>query len=245
MRIFAFFALTFCLVACQTVTPAPSLAPTGAASPSPALTATPSPVPATSMPTATLAPAPRFFTEDFNGALPYWSMMQVDTGGNAAASTPDSGYLDFDLRAPDQWAYALYGARTYDDVHIEAQVEVRAGDDGSVGLLCRYDAKSGWYEFNIYADQTYTLLYGHWLADGVAQYLTMVRTTSEKIKTGSNEIGLLCEGDTLTPFINGVQMRKWPDTKYGLTKGNIGLLAASFVDVPFDAAFDWVKVSGP
>lgn len=233
------------LTACRPATTPAPLSPTESVAPSPELTATSSPVPATPTSTATLAPAPRFFTEDFNGEIPYWSIVQIDNGGSSVTPGTDSGFLLFNLPASNQWVYALYGSKSYTAVRIDAQVEVRTGEDGSVGIVCRYDEKKGWYEFNIYADQTYTLLYGHWLADGVPQYLTMVRATSEKIKPGTNEIGLSCEGHTLTPFINNVQMRKKPDTKYGLTDGEIGVSAASFADVPFSAAYDWVKVSQP
>ena len=247
MRRLSFFPLIGFLVlaACQPTTASTPLASTRTAAPSPKKTATPSLVPATATPTATPAPPQRFFTEDFNGELPYWSIVQVDNGGSNVTPGTSSGFLTFDLSTPNQWVYALYGAQSYADVRVDAQIEVHTGQDGSVGIVCRYDKKKGWYEFNIYADQTYTLLFGRWLADGVPQYLTMVRTTSEKIKAGANEIGLLCEGDTLTPFINNVQMRKWPETKYGLTDGEIGVSGASFTDVPFRATYDWVKVSRP
>jgi len=61
----------------------------------------------------------------------------------------------------------------------------------------------------------------------------------------SNEIGLLCQGSTLTPFINGVQMRSWQEDKFGLKKGKIGLSAASFESIPLTVAYDWFKVSQP
>ena len=53
----------------------------------------------------------------------------------------------------------------------------------------------------------------------------------------------MCQGNTLTPFINGVQMRIWQENKFGLKEGKIGISAASFADVPFTTAYDWVKVS--
>ena len=103
----------------------------------------------------------------------------------------------------------------------------------------------GWYEFNVYADQTYVLLFGQWLAQGVARYTPLFRNGSEKIKADANEIGLLCQGNTITPFINGVQMRSWQDNKFGLKTGKIGISAASFGSGPFTVAYDWLKVSQP
>ncbi len=196
-------------------------------------------------PTQTLQPAPRTFTEEFDGNMPYWSFLQIDNGQLAGDPIIDSGFLVFDLQAPNQWVYALYDGQEYADVRVDAKVEASTAGDGGLGLVCRYDEKSGWYEFNIFADQTYEILFGQWLAHGVARYTPLVRIESEKIRANVNEIGLLCEGNTLTPFINGTQMRKWQDQKIGLKGGVIGVSASSFNDIPLQIAVDWVKVSEP
>lgn len=206
---------------------------------------TPTVPPPTSTPTATLPPARRDFTEEFNGSLPYWSFTQVDNGNPFPGPSVEAGYLIFNLPASNQWAYALYDGSDYTDVRVDARVEVRAGSDGAVGVVCRYSEENGWYEFNVYADQTYTILFGQWLTQGVARYMPVFKSSSSKIQNGTNEIGLLCQGDVLTPFINGVRMRQWEEQRYGLQKGRIGISASSFQNVPLIAAFDWVKVSEP
>ena len=76
-------------------------------------------------------------------------------------------------------------------------------------------------------------------------YTPLFQGKSEKIATDTNDIGLECQGNTLTPFINGVQMRRWQEQKFGLLSGQVGLSASSFQDIPFTIAFDWVKVSEP
>jgi hypothetical protein len=229
--------------ACQTVTVAPV---SSAESSIPASTPTkPESSPTSPAPTQTLQPAPRTFTEEFDGNVPYWSFLQIDNGHLAADPITDGGFLVFDLPAPNQWVYALYSGQEYADVRVDAKVEARTTGDGGLGLVCRYDEKSGWYEFNIFADQTYEILFGQWLAHGVARYTPLVRIQSEKIQASVNEIGLLCEDNTLTPFINGTQMRKWQDQKIGLKNGMVGISASSFNDIPLQIAFDWVKVSEP
>ena len=240
----ALLGLTLLMAACRPSTGAP---PSPAQTDAPSLepTAIPSRIPVTPTLTATLAPAPRFFTEQFGGSLPYWAFLQIDNGQPATGPSAEGGFLVFDLSAPNQWVYALYGGPDYEDVRLDAQVEVRSGRDGAIGLVCRYSEKDGWYELNVYADQTYELLFGQWLTQDVARYTPIYRGNSEKIKSDANEIGLLCEGDTLTPFINGVQLRKWQDRKYALKRGKIGISAASFEDVPFMSAYDWGKVSEP
>jgi hypothetical protein len=195
--------------------------------------------------TATLAPAPLAFTEQFNGSLPYWTFQQVDNGHPAADPNVENGFLVFDLTGPNQWVYALYNTPPYADVRVDAQTDLPASGTGAFGIVCRYSEEQGWYEFNIYTDKTYVLLFGQWLAQGVARYTPLFRNGSEKIKTDANQIGLLCQGNLITPFINGVQMRSWQDNKFGLKTGKIGISAASFGNGPFTIAYDWLKVSQP
>lgn len=243
-----FLSLT---AACQTAAPPLPPLPTAAAPFPPTSTAVPlvqstaTLTPPPPSPTVTLAPAPRDFTEEFEGSLPYWAFLQVDNGVPFSGPSVEAGYLVFDLGSSNQWAYALYGGPDYTDIRLDAKVEVRAGNDGAVGLVCRYSEKSGWYEFNVYSDQTYTLLSGQWLTPGVARYTPLFKGYSGKVLAGTNQLGLLCQGNVLTPYINGVQMRQWQEQKVGLQQGTIGISVSSFQDVPFTAAFDWVKVSEP
>jgi len=230
------FVLSIFLFACQPTVTSTPLPPTQTVAPT--LEAT-----ATLEPTATLPPAPRDFTEEFNSASPYWSTFGTNN------IEPDielqNGFLVFNLAQTNDWTDSIYNAQNYQDVRVDAQVEVRAGNDGTVGVVCRYSQTNGWYEFNIYADQTYVLMVGQWLSPGIARYTPLHRTSSEKIRPGMNQIGLICQGNSLTPYINNVRMIVYEDNKVGLKDGNIGLTASSFADVPFVAAFDWVKVSEP
>jgi hypothetical protein len=206
-------------------------------------TLTPSPIPPTG--TATPLPALRIFKEEFADASPYWDTLQVDTGQAAAPPEVDLGFLVFDLPAPNQWVFAVYRPFEYADVRLGAAVQIRAGSGGIPGLICRYDKDGGWYEFDIHEDQTYVLLYGKWLADGIVRYTPIFQAQSEKILPGENEIGLLCEGDTLTPYINGTQLRRHQEKNFGLTTGKIGVTAASFEDAPATVAYDWVQAALP
>jgi hypothetical protein len=237
--------LTILVAACRPAATATPLPPTQAQPPSPAAEASPSPSPVPAAPTGTFAPAPLAFTEQFDGDLPYWTFQQIDNGEPAAVPGTEGGFLVFDLMGRDQWFYALYRVPAYTDIRVDAQVEVRAGGTGAFGIVCRYAEQQGWFEFNIYADQTYELLFGQWLSPGLARYTPLFSGESEKIKADANEIGLLCQGNTLTPFINGTQMRRWQDTRVGLKQGQVGISVASFESVPFTIAYDWLKVSEP
>jgi hypothetical protein len=206
-------------------------------------TATPGSVSPTRTPTP--PPGPRDFTETFDTGLPYWAFLQIDNGLPAAAPQTRDGFLIFDLPAPNQWAYALYGGHAYSDVTVETEIQSRTGGDGAAGIICRYDEKKGWYELNIYEDQTYQLLFGQWLAAGIARYTPLYRGQADVIQNDYNALGLECRGNMLTPFINGVQMRRWQELKFALQSGLIGLTVASFDDSPFTIAFDSLKISEP
>ena len=231
------FIFSVFLLGCQPTKSTP-LPPTETVTSPPEATATLEPTT-----TPVQVPAPRDFTENFDSSSSYWTTFGTNN------VVPDiqlqNGFLVFNLSKTNTWADTIYDAQTYQDVRVDAQVEVRAGNDGTVGIVCRYNPTNGWYEFNIYADQTYTIMYGQWLSPGIARYTPLHITGSEKIKTGANQIGLVCQGDALTPYINNVRMITYEDNKVGLKDGNVGLTASSFSDVPFVAAFDWVKVSEP
>ena len=175
----------------------------------------------------------------------HWSFVEVNADPAQALPQIKSGFLQFDLAAPNQWMYGIYDAYDYADVQVDADVQVRGGEYATPGVLCRYDKSKGWYELDVLEGQTYVLLFGQWLADGVARYTPLVRAQSEKIQPGENEIGLLCQGDTLTPFINGTQLRRRQETMIGLTSGKVGVAASAFEQVPVVIAYDWVKVDEP
>ncbi len=238
-----FLLIAFVGAGCQPVTE-PTLVAPETAPPSPKPSNTPSPSATATLPTATLGPAPRTFTQNFDGNLNYWSFVQVDNGSEAPDPQIKAGYLRFDLSAPNQWQYGIYGPQSYSDVQVEAQVSI-GGTKGAAGVVCRYSQKGGWYELDVYPDQTYVLLYGQWLAPGVARYTPMVHSQSEKIGPDQNTIGLRCQGNILTPLINGVQMRQRQDNTFGLTTGQVGISVASFEDAPVAVLYEWVKVSLP
>jgi hypothetical protein len=55
----------------------------------------------------------------------------------------------------------------------------------------------------------------------------------------------VCQDDVLTPYVNGVQLRKRLEKTYVLTDGQVGVTAASFEDVPLTISYDRLSVSEP
>jgi hypothetical protein len=200
---------------------------------------------ATSTGLPTVGPAPRHFTEDFNSQPSHWVFVQADNGQTFPGPSVRDGFLVFDLAAANEWGYALYDAHSYTAVTVETQVQSRTAGDGAAGLVCDYDENKGWYEFNIFANQTYQLLFGQWLSKGVVRYTPLYQGESQAIRNDVNQLALECQGNLLAPSINGESLRKLPEQRFGLKAGRIGLSASSFTDAPFTIAFDWVKVAEP
>jgi hypothetical protein len=208
----------------------------------------PATVTPTIIPTEVLSPtpSPRFFTENFDMIPPAWSIIQ--TGNEASPQIKaKGGALTFELDASYTWTYAIYGAHDYADVRIDASFESLGTSSEATGLVCRYSEQNGWYEFNISTDGTYNVLYGQWMAQGIASYIPIANDATEYLKPGEtqHELGLVCQQNTLLLYINQKLFRKVDVTRYGLTEGKVGLAVSSFESTPVISAFDWVEVNEP
>lgn len=209
-------------------------------------TVTPSTVPS---PTVTVTPPPpeRYFTEEFDIAPAHWSTLYASGDSSRVNLLNDNGILTFEIYGQNTWLYVVYGAFEYEAVHIETHVESRGSLVNTTGLVCHYDEQDGWYEFNISNDGTYNVLYGQWLAEGIASYAPILNDVSNQIASGNsiNEIGLDCYENILQLYVNSKIIRKLDVAHIGLTGGKIGLALGSFEEAPVILAFDWVKVSEP
>jgi hypothetical protein len=239
------------LTACQSATPTPtsatSLFPTS--TPLPTLSPdTPTPEPTA---TQTFEPSPtalpRFFTNEFDSSLAGWVILQAGNDSVPNVRT-ENGALLLQMDSPFTWLYALYGPEDYADIRIDAQFQNRAGTPASVGLVCRYSEEQGWFEFNVTTDGTYNILYGTWLTVGIAEYFPVADDASSTFiqPSGATQtIGLLCEENILTLYVNEIVLRRVDVERFELTDGNTGLTVSSYENTPVIAAFDWVKISDP
>jgi hypothetical protein len=234
------------MTACQSATPAPvaTLAPTETPSPSPVPpTDTPSVTPS---PQPTVTPFPMFFTDEFDASSAAWTMLQA--GSDAVPNIAvENSRLIVQTDAPYAWIYSLYGPQEYGDVRIDTKFVNNALSPASAGLICRYSDTDGWLEYNVTTDGTYNLLYGEWLASGVANYLPVVNGSSNAIPQSGIElqIGLICSGTTATLLINDTVIRNADVSRFELASGKVGLAASSYENTPVIVSFDWFKVSEP
>lgn len=236
--------ITACQPAADAPTPAAPLFPTATLLPTliPA-TITPQPSPTLEL---TPTPLPRLFTNEFDASLAGWVILQAGNDSVPNIKT-ENGNLILQMDSPYTWVYAIYGAQDYEDIRIDAQFENQAGSPSSIGLICRYSESEGWLEYNVSTDATYNVLYGKWLASGIADYLPILSASSKEIQPSgaSQEIGLICSNTTLELYINQQLIRRVDISRYELIEGKVGITVSSFENTPVIAAFDWVKISEP
>jgi hypothetical protein len=240
-----------CLILITACQPAAD-APTPVAPLFPTATLPPTLIPATVTPQLsptlelTPTPLPRLFTNEFDSSLAGWVILQAGNDAVPNIKTEKSNLI-LRMDSPHTWLYVLYGAQDYTAVRIDTQFENRAGSPSSIGLICRYSELDGWFEYNVSTDGTYNVLYGHWLANGIADYLPIQSASSKTIGPSGTpqEIGLNCSDTTLELYIDQQLIRKVDVSRYELLEGKIGLTASSFENTPVIAAFDWVKISEP
>jgi hypothetical protein len=236
------------LAACQpaTVPPTATLPSTDTVPPSqtpPPPTNTPEPTPTV---TFTPTPLPRLFTNEFDAPLAGWTILQAGSNAVPELKTENSALL-FQMDSPFTWGYAIYESQEYEDIRIDARVTNLAGSPASMGLVCHYDESQGWLEYNLLTDGTYNVLYGQWLAEGVAHYLPVLSASSPAIQPSgtAQEMGVICSAGTLYLFIDQTLIRTVDASRFALAGGNVGITASSFENTPVIAAFDWVQVSEP
>ncbi len=240
-KLLLLFGLLVITVACQGVTATPIA--TVQTQPEPATT-TPTFAPdptATSIATSTATPIPLYFTEEFNKDLSAWTFFQ--TGGETNPTTSlENDMLRLDISSPNTWYFGIYNLTTYKDVSVSTKFT--GSPSGSMGLICRY-SESGWYEFNVASDGTYSVLLGQWLSEGIAQYTPIATDTSQSLQSGNMgyEIKLTCQDNILLLYINQNLFRKTDITNYGLPEGKIGITASSFEETPVTMFFEWLQVS--
>lgn len=231
-------------VSVSTPTAIPPLLPTATQTLIP-VTDTPQPT-ASQTPEFTPTPLPRFFTDEFDTSLTGWDILQAGSEATPTIRNENSSLI-LQMDTPYNWVYAVYGAQDYGDIRVDALFTNQAGSPASIGLVCRYSETEGWLEYNVSTDGTYSLLYGNWLASGIADYFPVMDGSSNLIQPSgaAQEIGMICSGMTVSLLVNQTVVRNIDVSRYELTVGKVGITASAFENVPVVAAFNWVRVSEP
>lgn len=255
--LFAFVALLLAVnLACIGATaPTATLAPTNPPPPTSAPAPTSAPVvqPTQEPPQPpTLTQDQQFYTEEFDAPLSSaWSILTV-TGSNKAdpdkvTVEPKNGKLVWDFESEYVYYYLFYEGFSYTDVKVDVRADNRGKNSNSISLICRYDPKVGWYEFNIANSGLYDILYAEVTPSGSIAYNRITNGGSNDIKQGKdvNEYSITCSGDKLSLNINGQDVNSITEKKYGLREGGVGVSVSAFNVLPILVEMDWFKISQP
>ena len=188
---------------------------------------------------------PAYFTDEFDGDLSNYSyfMMSGDSEDPDLGIYTENGQLVFDLKNSYLWPYLVYDPYTYEDVDIAFEAENRGLNNNNVSIICRYDPDLGWYEFNIANNGLYSILY--YDSQVTNEYKNLFNGGSYSINMGkaTNTYEAVCQGNTLTLYINGVKTRSVTDSN--LKQGQVGVSVSSFEDYPILVGINWLTIANP
>jgi hypothetical protein len=213
--------------------------------------ATPTQAQPDAAPTNTDAPPPpptsEFFTEEFDSDPGSdWVTDIIGPGAEAHADSVvtsfDSSRFRIELPEDQLYFYYTYTGQSYEDVRVDLRADNRGVNSNNVSLTCR-GSDDGWYEWSVGSD-------GLWFLYAVTDGFNLISnggTTSLKQGKEVNEYTMICEGKTISMFVNGVELKLSPvtDNTYGLRDGSVGFNISSIDVTPVIVEVDWFKVSEP
>ncbi len=134
--------------------------------------------------------------------------------------------------------------RMFQDVRIEVQaIKVQGERNNRFGVLCRVLDDEHYYAFIISSDGYYGI--GKALGQEFILLNADALQPSAAIQQGTafNQLRADCVGDTLTFFVNGVQLAQARDGDY--PQGDVGLFAGTYAHPGSDIRFDNFLVLQP
>ncbi|MEN8172096.1 MAG: hypothetical protein ABFS03_04375 [Chloroflexota bacterium] len=152
----------------------------------------------------------------------------------------ENGKLIFDLQGTNLYTYYVYDPYIYTDVRLDTKAENRGKNTNNVGLLCRI-SDDGWYEFSIANNGLWEI----WAYDGYEEKYTSLASggsTAINMKKGTNEFSIICNGNRLSLFINGVETHVMEERNFVFREGQVGIGVSSFDVLPINIEVDWIAI---
>lgn len=218
----------------------------------PEAAATTAPVVSEATETAAPAVAADYYREEFEGDISNYSYFEYHeafmnvTEDKSIKPTTKDGTLVFDLQKKNKWVYVTYDAYTYDNVKIEISADNRAKNSNNVSLICRY-SEEGWYEFNIANSGLYDIFAYDAVGSVKKGYNLIANGGSTAIKQGKdvNVYTAVCDGDSLSLYINGYEVKTVTDPKFKFREGKVGFGVSSFEVTPILVKVDYLDITQP
>jgi len=199
-------------------------------------------------PTATEESSPsteQFFKEEFDSsaALDNWDSFTLGDGSDSdLVVEQEDDHLLVDLGDENLYFYYMYLPYEYDDVSLTMSAENRGRNNNNVSLVCRMNSDgTNWYEFSV---ESGGLWYLYAVDDG---YNIVANGGTNALKQGKevNEYQLVCDGDEISMYINGDEVKTLEETKYGFNEGLVGFNISSLNVLPITVEVNWFDISKP
>lgn len=185
--------------------------------------------------------SPAFYVEEFDpgsSTVDAWSWFTTSGDEDKFDVYTDNGKLVFDINGQDIYSYFAYDPWFYENVRVDARAENRGMNNNNVSLICR-GTEDGWYEFSIANNGLWWI----WAYDGTYTMLANGGSNAVNMGKGVNEYTIMCYGNTLALYINGVEVHTMQEKNFAFREGQIGIGVSSFDVLPILVEFDWVSIS--
>lgn len=207
----------------------------------------PTAIPPTEVPPPTEVILADFFTEEFDqDPGEDWVTDILGPGAEANADSVVTSFEDgkfrIELPEKDLYFYYTYAGNTYEDVRLDLRADNRGVNTNNVSLTCR-NSRDGWYEWSVGSG-------GDWYLYAVTDKYNLISNGGTLfLKQGKevNEYSMICDGRTISLFINGSEIKQSPitDNKYSLRDGTVGFNISSLGVIPVIVEVEWFKISEP
>jgi hypothetical protein len=178
------------------------------------------------------------YSDDFSSSKSGW---YTSTSGDFLALYKKGRYHLTEVSA-NVWGRAFSPDRlNFSDFILEIEATKEAGpDDNAFGVMVREINSSNYYAYLISSDGYYQIAK---LENNSWAYVSDWAKSSA-IKTGNatNQVKVVCNGDKLSFYANGVKLRDYNDSSFAY--GHIGLYAGTQSEGNVTIGFDNLKVSG-
>lgn len=184
-----------------------------------------------------------YFVEEFDNGVDNYSYFVKHGDEDKADVYTEDGELKFTLNDYDIYYYVLYDPYTYGDVRLDVEVENLGVNTNSVSLVCRYSEDQGWYEFNVSSGGIYEIYYFDRIIVKGYSLIASGGSTNVNMGRDTNVYTAICEGDTLSLYING-DLAKSIEHK-DLDRGQVGIGINSYDGYPVIMNVPWMEISEP
>ena len=179
------------------------------------------------------------WADDFSDPASGWL---AESDASAEVEYRD-GVMHILIQSPNSLAWAA-AEREFSDFFVTVEAtQVDGPDDNEYGVLVRMKDADHFYRFSISGDGYYMVSKydgEKWQVLSGDDWLS-----SDAIHLGmaTNLLEIVCQGPTMTFFVNGVQLAQVSDRSYA--QGDIGLYAGSFFEPGVSVHFDNLRVDAP